>query len=174
LDKKAFDEIEARLLEVNKLVQKLDGSIRVAAFEFLKPYIAGGTFTAPKPKGGDDHGGGDAAASDSNGDLEELVKKHSDLKPNENAKLLSAHWYSLYGSAPFKTKWIEDTAAAAGLTIPNSVDMTFRQAKDKSKLLYQPLGKGGLLKPTVVGENYLKATFKVKKGTKTPPIDGVA
>lgn len=83
MDKKAFDEIEARLLEVNKLVQKLDGSIRVAAFEFLKPYIAGGTFTAPKPKGGDDHGGGDAAASDSNGDLEELVKKHSDLKPNE-------------------------------------------------------------------------------------------
>lgn len=175
MDKKQFAQIEERLLEVNKVIEKLDESIRVAAFEFLRPYIAGGTITLPKPKGGDDHGGGDDDAEPaSSGDLEDLVKNHSDLKPNENAKLLSAHWYSIYGSAPFKTKWIEQAAADAGLTIPNSVDMTFRQAKEKGKLLYQALGKGGLLKPTVVGEHYLKTTFKVKKGTKTPPTDGVA
>ena len=51
LDKKAFEAIETRLLEVNKVIEKLDASIRVAAFEFLKPYIAGGIITAPK--GGD-------------------------------------------------------------------------------------------------------------------------
>lgn len=174
LDRKQFGEIEGRLLEVNKVVEKLDASIRVAAFEFLKPYIVGGTITASKPKSEDDRTGGDAdTGSGSSGNLEELLKNYNDLKPSENAKLLSAHWYSMYGSAPFKTKWIDQAAADSGLTIPSSVDMTFRQAKDKGKLLYQPLGKGGLLKPTVVGEQYLKTTFKVKKGTQTPPSDGV-
>ena len=167
MDKKAFDDIESRLLEVNKVIEKLDASIRPAAFEFLKPYITGGTIAAPK-------GGGGSSVSDdvdsaAAGDLDSLVKNHPDQKPNENAKLLSAHWYSMYGSAPFTTKWIEETGAATGLTIPSSVDMTFRQAKDKGKALYQALGKGGLLKPTVAGEHYLKAAYHVKKGTKTPP-----
>ena len=48
MDKKAFSEIEERLLEVNKVIAKLDPSIRVAAFDFLRPYIAGGTITVQK------------------------------------------------------------------------------------------------------------------------------
>ena len=170
MDKKAFGEIEARLLEVNGIIEKLDPSIRVAAFEFLKPYIAGGTIKVSKDKDGKQEPDADPeSGSASSGDLDELVKKHGDNKPSENTKLLSAHWYSMYGSAPFSTKWIKATSASTGLTIPASVDMTLRQAKEKGKLLYEALGKRGLVKPTVAGEHYLKATYGVKKGTKTPP-----
>jgi hypothetical protein len=167
LDKKAFGEVEGRLLEVNEVIKKLDESIRVAAFDFLKPYISSGEIVAPKDK----HGKHDPAAGAGGGtdDLATLIEKHSSDKPSHNAKLLSAYWFSEYGSAPFTTKWIEDSATSAGLTIPDSVGMTFRQAQAKGKPVYEPLGEKGLIKPTITGEGYLKHTFGVKKGTKTPP-----
>jgi hypothetical protein len=172
VDKKAFGEIESRLLEVNKVVEKLDASIRVAAFEFLKPYIAGGTITAPKSKveHGEGDQGGESDSAPTTGDLAGLVDKYgSNDKPSENARLLSAWWFSQHGTAPFSMKCIKETAASTGLTIPSSPAMTFRQATEKGKALYQALGKGGLVKPTVVGESYFRNTYKVKKGTKAPP-----
>lgn len=116
---KAFEEIEARLLEVNKVVENLDASIRVAAFEFLKPYVVGKPIKVEKPKDDEHDDDTDTASS---GDLDELVTKHGDKKPSENARLLSAHWYSIYGSAPFTTKWIEETGATAGLLIDIRVE----------------------------------------------------
>jgi hypothetical protein len=167
LDKKALDEIEARLLEVNTMVQKLDASIRVAAFEFLKPYIAGHNIVVPKDKPAGHHE--DSPTGGETDDLAALIEGHASDKPSHNAKLLSAYWFSQYGSAPFSMKWIKDTAASSGLTVPESVDMTFRAAKAKGKGVYEPLGEKGLVKPTIAGETYLKHTFGVKKGAKTPP-----
>jgi hypothetical protein len=166
LDKKSFDEMEARLLEVNKVVEKLDASIRVAAFDFLKPYIAGSTIVVQKER----HGKHDDLASGGGADdLATLVGTHASDKPSHNAKLLSAYWYSQYGSTAFTTKWVEESAASAGLTIPESLSMTFRGAQAKGKAVYEALGEKGLIRPTITGEGYLKQTFGVKKGTKTPP-----
>jgi hypothetical protein len=171
LDKKTLEEIEARLLEVNEVVKKLDESIRVAAFEFLKPYIVGGTIVVPKGKSEQPHGGG-GSASGTPTDLPGLVEKFGRPdKPSDNARLLSAWWFSQYGGSAFTTKWIEDTAASTGLTVPASLGMTFKQAKAEGKLLYKPLGKGGLVEPTVAGESFLQKTYGLKKGTQTPPTD---
>lgn len=159
-----MDDIESRLLEVNKVIEKLDASIRVAAFDFLKPYIAGGTITMPKGK--DEH----KHDSDQPTDLAGLVEKFGSTdKPSDNARLLSAYWFSQYGAAAFTTKWIESTATSTGLTVPASLGMTYKQAKEKGKTLYNPLGKGGMIEPTVAGETFFKKTYGVKKGTKTPP-----
>lgn len=167
MDKKAFDQVETRLSEVNKIIEKLDSSIRVAAFEFLKPYIAGGTIKVlhtPKDEGG---GGADGGAPD---DLAEMVEKFiGDDEPSDNVKLLSAWWFSQYGSAPFSMAWIKSTGSSSGLTIPNKPDMTFRQAKENGKTLYEALGKGGLIKPTIIGEKFLKTKYGVRKGTKPTP-----
>ena len=170
MDKKALEEIETRLLEVNEVIKKLDESIRVPAFEFLKPYIFGGTIVLPKGKGEQSHGGGSASGTPT--DLAGLVEKFGRPdKPSENAKLLSAWWFSQYGASAFTTKWIEQAAASTGLTVPASLGMTFKQAKDDGKLLYKPLGKGGLVEPTVAGESYFQRTYGMKKGTQTPPTD---
>jgi hypothetical protein len=164
VDKPALTEIETRLLEVNEVIKKLDESIRVAAFEFLKPYVVGGTIKVNKPHEAPADPGG------SSDDLAAMVLQYgSDEKPSENAKLLSAWWFSQYGAAPFSTKWIKETGASSGLTFPEKPDMTFRQAKSKGKGLYEALGEGGLIKPTISGEQYLKTTYGVKKGTKPVP-----
>jgi hypothetical protein len=171
LDKKAFTEIETRLLEVNKVVEKLDPTIKVTAFEFLKPYIVGETIKLPKH--GDDSGG-EAGAGDtgSSGDLAALVEKYGSVKKAaDNAKVLTAWWFSQYGSAPFTIKWIKKTSKSTGVTIPKNPDMTFRQSKYNGKGVYNAVGKKGLFEITVAGETFLRTTYKVKKGTKTPPTD---
>lgn len=164
LDKKEFSEIEERLFEVNKVVAKLDPSIRVAAFDFLKPYISGGKLvpaTAPhKP----------AASEVSSGDVSDLIQKHGDGKPHQNINLLAAIWFSEYGSSPFSLEYLREKAESTGLTIPASPRMTLVQAKDSGKKLYSPSGRG-LFKPTVVGEAFFKATYGVRKGTKAPPAE---
>jgi hypothetical protein len=164
VDKPALTEIETRLLEVNEIIKKLDESIRVAAFDFLKPYVLGAPIKIHKPH--------DAPAdpAGSTDDLAAMVVKFgSDDKPSENAKLLSAWWFSQHGSAPFSMKWIKEMGTSSGLTFPDSPSMTFRQAASKGKNLYEALGEGGLMKPTISGEQYLKATYGVKKGTKPVP-----
>ena len=165
MDKKAFSEIQERLLEINKLIVKLDPSIRTAAFDFFKPYVLAGNLQPhphrepplddAKPPG--DH-------------LAELVQKFgSDSKPSDNARLLTAWWFSQYGSAPFSIKWLKEAGDSSGLTIPERAAMTLRSAKEKGKNIYKALGQGGLFKPTIVGETVLKATYSVKKGTKIAP-----
>jgi len=164
MDKKAFTDIQERLLEVNKVISKLDSSIRVSAFEFLKPYISSGKLAPPsdlhKPPT-------DEAPSI---DVSELIQKHGDGKPHENVNLLAAIWFSEHGSNAFSLDYLREKASSTGLTIPAKPRMTLVQAKEKGKKLYGPAGRG-LFKPTVIGEAFFKATYKVKKGTKTPPAE---
>jgi len=164
MDKKAFSEIEERLLEVNKVVTKLDPSIRVAAFDFLKPYISGGKLasnTDPLKS---------PAAEVLSVDESDLIQKHGEGKPHQNINLLAAIWFSEYGSTPFSLEYLREKAESTGLTIPASPRMTLVQAKDSGKKLYGPSGRG-LFKPTVVGEAFFKSTYGVKKGTKAPPSE---
>lgn len=171
MDKKAFGEIETRLLEVNKVVEKLDSTIKVAAFEFLKPYIVGESIKLPKHEDGTG-GGSDDDDTGSSGDLSGLVEKYGSIeKPADNARVLTAWWFSQYGSAPFSMKWIKKMGKSTGLTIPKKPAMTFRQAKSNKKDVYSAVGKKGLFEITVAGETFLRTTYKVKKGTKTPPAE---
>ena len=162
MDKKAFSEVQERLLEVNKVIAKLDPSIRVPAFDFLKPYISSGAI-AP-------HVESKKAPVDQppSGDVTELIQKHGDGKPHENVNLLAAIWFDEYGSNPFSIDHIRKEADSAGLTIPARPRMTLKQAKEKGKSLYVSGGRG-LFKPTVIGEAFFKTTYGVRKGTKTPP-----
>ncbi|MGA2608327.1 MAG: hypothetical protein ABSH01_12840 [Terriglobia bacterium] len=164
MDKKAFSEIQERLLEVNGVIAKLDPSIRIAAFDFLKPYISTSKFIPPpdpqKPPVGEPR----------SGDEGELIQKHGDGKPHENVNLLAAIWFSKYGASPFSIVYIREKANSTGLTIPDRPSMTLKQAKEKGKNLYVAAGRG-LFKPTVVGEGFLKTTYGVGKGTKAPPAE---
>jgi hypothetical protein len=164
LDKKTLSDLQERFLEVNKVIAKLDSSIRVPAFDILKPYILSGkvivkAVPAKSPT--------DEASS---GDVEELIQKHSDGKPHENVNLLAAIWFSEYGSNAFSLNYLREKASSTGLTIPARPGMTLVQAKEKGKKLYGPSGRG-LFKPTVIGEAFFKAMYKVKKGTKAPPAE---
>lgn len=165
MDKKGFEAVEERLLEINKVIAKLDPSVRVAAFDFLKPYISGGTLPAPlaDPKK-------QAPDPQPASDVTELIQKHGEGKPNDNINLLAAIWFADYGSTPFSLDYLRERATETGLTIPARPDMTLRTAKDKGKNLFASAARG-LFKPTVVGEAFFKTTYNVRKGTKTPPID---
>jgi hypothetical protein len=165
MDKKRFDEITERLLEINKSIVKLDPAIRSSAFELLKGYVTG--IPSQPPHDGDtkhENHGGEVA-------LEALISAHPQNEPSENVNLLAAYWYGKYGVAPFTLDNIRTAADEGGLTVPGRIDMTLKQAKDDGKKLYQSAGRG-LFKPTVPGELYLKKTFNVRKGSGTPPTVG--
>lgn len=163
MDKKAFGEIEERLLEVNKVVAKLDASIRLPAFEFLKSYISGGTLPSTHTEPKKPHQDHQPVA-----DVTELIETHGEGKPNDNVNLLAAIWFCEYGSSPFSLDYLREKATETGLTIPARPDMTLRTAKEKGKNLFASAARG-LFKPTVVGEAFFKTTYKVRKGTKTAP-----
>jgi len=164
LDKKAFSELQERLLDVNRVITKLDSSIRVAAFDFLKPYISSGKLAVSA----DLHRPPTEETPPS--DVAALIQKHSEGKPHENVNLLAAIWFSEHGSHPFSLDYLREQATSTGLTIPAKPRMTLVQAKEKGKKLYGPAGRG-VFKPTVIGEAFLKTTYGVRKGTRTPPAE---
>lgn len=164
MDKKAFADVEERLLEVNKIIAKLDASIKVAAFDYLKPYITGGALPAsPEPK---KHSLDPHPAAD----ISELIAKHGEGKPHDNVKLLAAIWFAEYGSHPFTADYLREKATETGLTIPARPDNTLKASKEKGKNLFASVGRG-LFRPTVVGEAFFKTTYNLRKGTKTPTAD---
>lgn len=164
MEAKTFEEIRRRLIEVDKVIRRLDPAIRANAFELFNDYLKGGTHThlsgegkhKPERPSGDDI------------DLRTLVEKHGDAKPSDNAFLLTADWYHKYGSAPFTVANIKQAATSAGLTVPDRLDMTLTAAQNEGKKLFQSVGRGSF-KPTVTGELYLKKTYTVTKGNGTPP-----
>ena len=78
MDKKVLADFEERLLEVNKVISKLDPSIKVAAFEFPKPYVAGGNIKTPPHRDAEI----DDASDASSGALAELVTKFGSRVPH--------------------------------------------------------------------------------------------
>jgi hypothetical protein len=163
MEKKGFDEVAERLLEINKTIAKLDPAIRSSAFELVKGYVSTGTQSTlspdAKPKN-EPHGGVV--------DLGALIAAHPEARPSENLELLTAYWYGNYGVTPFTVENLREAATDGGLTIPDRPDKTLKVAKEGGKKLYQSAGRG-LFKPTVPGEMHLKQTYSLRKGTGTPP-----
>src|SRR5712692_405390 len=158
VDKNSLEDLAQRLIEVNGIIQKLDPSIRVSEFELFKGYLLAGS-----PLAGSHHSTENSPESGPQPPgLSEMIQSHAQEKPSDNAHLLAAVWFGQYGSFPFGLSAIKECAEAAGLTIPDRLDMTFTSAQEEGKRLYQSAGRG-LYKPTVAGELYLKKKYKVTK-----------
>ncbi len=171
MDSQTFGERVKRLKEVNSVIAKLDPAIRGEAFSLLSPYV-----TSQPTKGQrsgsaaqEHHGGAEHRPADTD-DAEEFFAKHPGKKPSENAVLIAAHLYSQYGKQPFQLDDIRGLAGSTGVTIPDHLDMTLKQAKRDGKALFQHAGRNQY-KPTVHGEIYFKQTYQVKKGTKQRPAE---
>lgn len=167
MDEKNFKERVARLEQLGKVVEKLPPEVRAAAFALLEGYVAGthssGQSRVQTPKtssAGSTRG--DAAILDIS-DREAFFSQFEHDKPADNVKLLAAYLYSRYGSAPFPADELRTLADDVGITVPGRLDMTLLQAKERGKQLFARAARGSF-KPTVHGESYLKATYRVRKG----------
>ena len=171
MDKKITAEIQSKLLEMNKLIAKLDPAIRAAAFDIMVPYYFEDKPAARKTKEDKTKaGGGTSSKEDVDvSDLGAFIENFEHAKPADNVMLLVAWLYSQYGTYPIQVKEIKELSDASGLVTPSRPDNTMRQAKDKSKGLFSQQGKGWKL--TVSGELFVKNTYNVKKGNKSIPKD---
>lgn len=157
MDEKEFKERSVRLQEVGEVIEKLPAEIRGEAFKLLGGYVTGLTVTpAQEPDS--------SAPLESDEDVS-LFTQFTHDKPSDNARLIAAHLYREFGSEPFSVDEIKAVATDVGITVPDRVDMTLAAAQENEKHLFAKAGRGKF-RPTVHGEAYLKATYKVKKGTK--------
>jgi hypothetical protein len=167
MDKNNVEEAKAALMEINVLMVQLDPSIRMAAFEILRPYYFGGKQIEQKTEeqaSEQDRNAGDQPAPSG---IAEFISSYDHKKPADNVTLLAAWLYSTYGAYPITAKELKELGDACGLILPGRPDNTMRQAKNNGKALFNQQGKGW--QPTVSGEIFLKGQYKVKKGTKPAP-----
>lgn len=157
MNKRTFSEITKRLQEVNGVIKDLDQSIRSAAFLLLRDYITGTLSGADEDTQNEEREtlGGD--------EKEEFFSRFSCEKPSDNALLIAGYHYSRYGVVPFSTTDVKTIADEVGITIPDRVDMTFKNAQRKGKNLFRSTGKNRF-QPTVHGEKFFKDTYNVSKG----------
>lgn len=163
-------EVEAKLKQISQVVSELDPAIRAQAFELLARL-----YFPPLP-GPQDARGGDKKELRQRGDSgsgkdldhpgrDTLFTSFEHNKPADNVKLIVAWLYSQYGVFPITGSLIKENAAS--LTVPERPDMTMRNSKDDGKRLFRKKGAGFQL--TVHGEELMKKTYSVKKGTKPVP-----
>ena len=159
MNEATLKERTKRLLEINDIIKKLDPTIRPAAFALLQDYVLAGAPAAKQNKS--------PATSDDDGseDRERFFSQFPHDKPADNALLIGAYHYTLYGSSPFTTDEIKSMATEVGVTIPERTDITFAQAQREGKNLFLRAGRGGF-RPTVHGEAFFKKTYQVSKGKK--------
>jgi len=169
MDKRKVEEVHSKLLEINKLIEKLDPAIKSAAFDILTPFYFD-ELPSPRSKSSEKQKVEAKKPKEKEvdtSDLGEFITQFEHVKPKDNVMLLAAWLYSQYGAYPIQAKEIKELADACGLVIPSRADNTMRQAKDKGKSLFTQQGKGW--KPTVSAELFLKNIYGVKKGNKTIP-----
>jgi hypothetical protein len=157
MNKETLNARADRLFALNKIITQLEPEVRSAAFLLLQGYVtAEGTSEAAKSSG---NSGGSA-----NEDITTFFSRFNTDTPAENVLLLAAYHFSQYGSSSFTVDELKSRASEIGLTLPERVDMTIRQARREGKGLFQSAGRG-LFKPTVHGELFLRTTYQVAKGT---------
>jgi len=166
MDNSEFQQRVKRLKEVNDVIKDLDPAIKEGALPLLADYVIGRPI-APKVEQQSDDGSRRSPGKGAG----EFFARFPEGKPSDNAISIAAYVYSQYGAEPFKIDDIRETAKSVGLTIPSSLDMTFKQAQRRGKLLFQHTGRSEF-KPTVSGEIHFKETYQVPKGTKRRPVQG--
>jgi hypothetical protein len=156
--KSEFDNQVKRIKEVDAIIKSLDPTIREEAFRLFKSYITSGFSVKTKcePPQDDDSTVGP--------DLEAFFTKLEQEKPSDNVLHIAAYHYAKYGSTPISVEEIKQIASEVGITLPARVDMTLNSAQREHKGLFTRAGRGKF-KPTVHGEQFLKKTYDIKKGT---------
>jgi hypothetical protein len=169
MDKAGFDERAERLKQVSAVISDLDPTIRSDAWQMLKVFVTGGASPTTKPGGGggDQTSSLDEAASPP-ADVQALVDKFESHADIENALLVLAIIFMQHGRGPFTTSLVKSIATEQNLPIPQRVDVSFRNIKrDGSDLLRK--GADGRWKITPAGENWIKETYSVKRGSAPIP-----
>ncbi len=162
MNKEEFEGRISRLQEIGKIVEKLPVAIQGEAFQYLKAYISP-AYISPKATSASNHISPLPDPEDGGG--ESLFARFDHDKPSDNVRLVVANIFQEYGSELFSADEVNASAAVAGITVPERVDMTLGNATEKGKKLFMRTGRG-MFKPTVHGEAFLKATYGVRKGTK--------
>jgi len=163
MDEKSFKDRAARLSEVGKIIEKLPAEIRALSFHLLEEYILGDKASSPDANSGS--GGAKKPKLNNTASRNEFLAAHSHDKPSDNVRLLIAALYREYGAEPFSVEELEVLAKDTGVTVPDRMDMTIKQAKRSNKGLFTASSRG-FYKVTVHGEAYLKDVYGVTKGTK--------
>jgi len=160
MNKAELNEKADRLMEINRIIEKLDPEIRRPAFELLSDYVGGPSTTPPNADAVKrrSHSGVQPAPS-----RESFFSRFDTEKPAENALLIAAYYYSEHGSQPFGADELKRLAREVGLIVPERIDMTYRNARRDGKALLQPIGRGSF-RPTVHGEVFFKTTYNVSPG----------
>ena len=169
IDQAKLSALKTEIISIGKLVADLPAEIRASAFQLFVPLLQ------PRPIKGNAGSGAKASENQEEGadfagdvdDISAVLAKNTISTPSDAVRVITAYWFSQYGSHPIALSEIKKIAAASGLTIPERVDMNLKGAQEEGKGLYQAAGRG-LVKPTTFGEAYLRKTFGVAKGTKTP------
>ncbi len=156
-------KITDKLIEINKVITKLDPAIRGQAFELLEPFFFEDALQDQKGGGAKKKKKRETLAEGK----EEFFNSNEHDKPKDNVSLIVAWLYSQYGVFPISRVMLDEEASDAGLTIPERSDNTMRQTKQKRKSLFRQKSGGWQL--TVAGEAYMKEKYSVKKGNKELP-----
>ncbi len=170
MDEATFKERVKRLMEINKVVVKLDPAIRGQAFALLEGYVGTGKISAHRPESSEKEETQEPVdTADLDADLEAFVGTLTAEPgtPADSAKALAAFMYKRYGKAPVTPEDIDELAGKAGWTVPRRIDMTLKGAKINGRTLFRQEGKSFV--PTVQGEAFFKETYKVKKGKLPKP-----
>ena len=104
MDEKTFQERVNKLNEVNKIIEKLDPSIRAESFKLLQTYITG----KEKVTGSSDEAVKEIEYHDV--DKESFFKRFDHNKPSDNALLIAAYLYSQFGTTQ---KYFNECARAS-------------------------------------------------------------
>ncbi len=166
MDEKTYQERVKKLIEINKIIEKLDPSIREEGFKLLQSYITG----KEEVSGRIDEG--KKETEQEVGNEESFFGKFGHTRPCNNALLISAYLYNQFGTSPFSLNDVKKLADKNGITIPSRCDTTLRNAKREGKNLFTKVGKDKY-KPTVHGEEFLKKTYNVSKGKKTKDPEAI-
>lgn len=153
-----IDEVTEKLLEINKILLKLDPGIRGQAFEVLRPLYFG-------EKAGPPEGDGDGGPPPSTADRDQFYSKWESDKPADNLMHIAAWLYSQHGNIVISAEDIKKEGREAGVNVPDRPDNTMRMKKAKGKSLFHNTGKGAF-KLTASGRAYLKDTYNVAPGKK--------
>ena len=165
MDKSNFEKLVERMKEVNEIIKALDPAIREDAFKLLQSYVIGEKTTTPQEE---DTGIEEASAEETK---EGFFTRFTHDKPADNVILIAAYHYNLYGIAPISIEEVRQFADEVGITVSDRIDMTLFSAKRAGKKLFKRAGRAKF-KPTVHGEQFIKETYQVSKGTKVKENNG--
>ncbi|MBI5953475.1 MAG: hypothetical protein HY865_17615 [Chloroflexi bacterium] len=95
--------------------------------------------------------------------VREFYSQYTPSSQSESALVLAGWIYSQRGISPFEITELKALFDEVGASSPARLDNTIKLMQRDSKKLFQSLS-GGLLRPSIYGENYFKSEMKLVPG----------